>query len=293
MSKHFLKYVPHGIDSTKFFRYTEEADLARVAVMRQKMFQTDDVDFVVLYNNRNIRRKMTGNVVLAFRDFFLGLPEAVRQRARLLMHTQPVDDNGTDLIALIRDLAPEIPVTFSPNRIDTQGMNDIYNVSDVVINLASAEGFGLGTMEALMAEKMIVVNVTGGLQDQCGFRDEEGNFLDEDVHYKKAWGSNHDGRYKTHGEWVIPVWPTARTLIGSPPTPYIFEDYCTYEDAAKALREAYDMGPEERLRRGKLGREYAQTQGFSSEAMCQGFIDGIDHVLENWTPRQRFTLIKA
>ena len=36
--------------------------------------------------------------------------------------------------------------------------------------MASNEGFGLGTAEALMAGTPIVVNVTGGMQDQCGFK---------------------------------------------------------------------------------------------------------------------------
>jgi glycosyltransferase involved in cell wall biosynthesis len=289
----FIKYIPHGINETSFFRYTDAADLARVEEMRKGMFAGEKAEFVVLYNNRNIRRKMTGNVILAFREFVLGLPKDKRDGVRLVLHTQPVDDNGTDLIALIRDLAPEIKVTFSANRVDTRTMNDIYNVADVVINLASAEGFGLGTLEALMAEKLIIANVTGGLQDQMGFRDDAGNFVNEEEHFGKNWGSNHDGKYKTHGEWVLPIFPATRTLIGSPPTPYIFEDYCRFEDAAVALRQAYDMGKEELQRRGRLGREYALAEGFSARIMSQGFIDGIDAVLARWKPRERFTLIKA
>ena len=38
------------------------------------------------------------------------------------------------------------------------------------MNMASNEGFGLGTCESLMAGTPIIVNVTGGLQDQCGFQ---------------------------------------------------------------------------------------------------------------------------
>ena len=46
----------------------------------------------------------------------------------------------------------------------------LYNIADVTINMASNEGFGLGTCESLMCGTPISVNVTGGLQDQCGFR---------------------------------------------------------------------------------------------------------------------------
>ena len=43
-------------------------------------------------------------------------------------------------------------------------------MADVTINMASNEGFGLGTCESLMCGTPIIVNVTGGLQDQCGFK---------------------------------------------------------------------------------------------------------------------------
>ena len=90
---------------------------------------------------------------------------------------------------------------FIPERLDENDMNMLYNISDVTINIASNEGFGLGTAESLMAGTPIVVNVTGGLQDQCGFRKEDGSLLVKED-YTTEWGSNHDGRYKEHGEWV-------------------------------------------------------------------------------------------
>ena len=115
------------------------------------------------------------------------------------MKTQPVDDNGTDLIKVIRNIAPEINVLFFAERNDERTMNFIYNMADVTINIASNEGFGLGTAESLMAGTIpIVVNVTGGLQDQCGFKKEDGSLLMKED-YTTEWGSNHDGKYKEHG----------------------------------------------------------------------------------------------
>jgi glycosyltransferase involved in cell wall biosynthesis len=288
-----VKYVPHGINEKLFFKTTDDESKKRSAEMRQQMFNGEEIDFVVLYNNRNIRRKMTGDVILAYKEFWKTLTEQQRKRTRLLMHTQPVDENGTDLIALLRDVAPEIDVVFSAERVDTTTMNLIYDNADVVINLASNEGFGLGTLEAMMAEKMIIVNVTGGLQDQCGFKNEAGDFIHEDREYGADWGSNHDGRFREHGEWVVPVFPNNRALIGSPPTPYIFDDRCSWQDAARAIREVYNMGPEDRARRGALGRQYALTEGYSAKGMCDRFIEGIDTTLANWTPRARFTLHKG
>lgn len=288
-----IQYNPHGVNPKQFYKQTEPDALERIAKMRDNMVGGEPVDFVVTYNNRNIRRKMTGDVVLAFREFVLGLPEAQRNRCVLLMHTQPIDENGTDLIALIRDVAPEIRVVFSAERVAVQTLNDIYAVSDVVINLASNEGFGLGTAEAMMAEKMVIVNVTGGLQDQCGFKNEKGEYLHEDREYNADWGSNHDGRFLAHGEWVLPVFPTSRALIGSPQTPYIFDDRASWVDAANAIRQIYDMSPEERARRGKAGRDYLLAEGFTIEAMCERMADGITTTLNEWTPRKRFEMIKS
>jgi len=45
-------------------------------------------------------------------------------------------------------------------------------MADVTINVASNEGFGLATAESVMAGTPIIVTVTGGLQDQCGFREK-------------------------------------------------------------------------------------------------------------------------
>ena len=64
----------------------------------------------------------------------------------------------------------------------------LYNMADVTINIASNEGFGLGTAESLMAGVPIIVNVTGGLQDQCGFKNKDGSILSEND-FTKEWGS--------------------------------------------------------------------------------------------------------
>jgi glycosyltransferase involved in cell wall biosynthesis len=286
-----LKYIPHGCDAASFKRLTEEKDLARLADARKALFGGDEVDFVVMYNNRNIRRKCTGDVVLAYQKFFHMLTPEQQEKTRLLMHTQPVDENGTDLVRVIQDLAPEIKVTFSANRLETETMNDLYNIADVVINIASNEGFGLGTLEAILAEKMIIVNVTGGLQDQCGFK-IDGRYITEDD-FTKEWGSNHDGRIRDHGEWVVPIFPVSRSLAGSPATPYIFDDRVDWYEAADAMYTVYQMPKEEREARGKAGREYATTNGFSAAEMVQRFLDGLEETFTKWTPRKRYELLEV
>jgi hypothetical protein len=90
------------------------------------------------------------------------------------------------------------------------------------------------------------------------------------------------------------VFPTSRSLQGSPLTPYIFDDRASWEDAGDKLFELYKMGRVERKRRGLLGREYAMNDGMmTAEKMGELFIEHINTTLENFIPRERYTLVKA
>lgn len=296
-SKKVITYLPHGVDHKKKFYPIPSDDENGQNLLKQIKEQTlrnEQVDFVVFYNARNLRRKMTSDVLLAFNHFVKKLPKEKADRCRLVMHTQPVDENGTDLPAVIRDVTPDIKVVFSDSRVDATILNALYNMADVTINLASNEGFGLGTCESIMAGTPIIVNVTGGLQDQCGFMDEDGEYLDPEKHFDYDWGSNHDGRYKKHGEWAFPCFPTSRSLQGSPLTPYIFDDRCSWEEAGEHMFTLYNMTREERKRRGMAGREYGLTTGmFTAEKMGELFIEHINKTLDNWTPRERYSLVRT
>lgn len=262
--------------------------------MQKKLFGEENLpEFVLLYINRNVRRKMTSDVILAYNKFCNSLPEEDAKKCALVMHTQPMDEAGTNLLAVINDLKIKHKVVFDDNRLEPRFINLLYNIADVTINIASNEGFGLGTAESLMAGTPIVVNVTGGLQDQCGFKKEDGTYLTADD-YNAEFGSNHKGKYKEHGEWVKPVFPSTISLQGSIPTPYIFDDRCNWEDAADALRHWYDMGRDERKRRGKLGRDYVMNKeiGMNAEEMCRRFMQDMTTAFEKWEPRDRFTLFK-
>ena len=141
-----------------------------------------------------------------------------------------------------------------------------------------------------MAGKMIIANVTGGMQDQMRFEDEDGNWIDFDENFC----SNHFGTYKKHGEWAVPVFPTNMSIVGSIPTPYIFDDRCDFRDVAKAIEEVYNLDSDERVRKGNAGREWALSEEakMSAEKMCENVVECIDNTLETFTPRKSFELIK-
>jgi len=289
-----VTYVPHGCNTEAFYPITSLHDEWEELKSFRAGLADKDIEFIVLYNSRNIRRKMPGDVVLAFKTFCDMLPKEKADKCCLLMHTQPRDENGTDLPELVKAVAPDVKVYFSDSKLDNKHMNFLYNMADVTINIASNEGWGLSTTESLLTETPIIVNVTGGLQDQCGFKKEDGSYITVDD-YTTEWGSNHDGKYKECGEWAKPVFPSSISLVGSIPTPYIFDDRCRWDDAADKIKEWYDMGDEERKRCGELGREYAFSEkaGMTAEMMCQNFIDKMDTAFDKWTPRNRYEIVKV
>ena len=288
-------YVPHGINHTYFMPIDSlHKDYDKVSKFKQHIFSGKKYDFVVFWNNRNIRRKLPGDVVMAFKTFCDMLPKDESKKCALVMHTQPVDENGTDLPVVVDEMCPDYDVIFSNEKLDNNQMCWMYNMADVTINIASNEGFGLGTCESLMCGTPIVVNVTGGLQDQCGFKKEDGSYLTVDD-YNDDFQSNHRGKYKEHGEWVFPVFPSNISLQGSPPTPYIYDDRPSFEDAADGLKHFYDMGADGRQECGEKGVEFVQLEeiGMTAEHMSNRFIKDMDTAFEKWTPRKRYTLFKA
>ena len=294
-----VTYVPHGINEDLYYSLTElHSEWGEFEEFRKQKFDGNKYDFVLYYNNRNIRRKMTSDVILAFHTFCNTLSEEEADKCALLMHTQPRDENGTDLPVVVEAICPNRNVYFSDDRLDFKEMNFLYNIADVTINIASNEGFGLGTAESLMTGTPIIVNVTGGLQDQCGFK-YKGKHLDENdyseiqsLHDHKKWKNNED---LTWGEWVYPVWPSNRSLVGSIPTPYIFDDRCDYEDAADAIRYWYDMDVEKRNECGMAGYEFvcSDISMMTAKKMSQNFIDQMDKGFEMWKPRKRYTMYKT
>ena len=163
-------YIPHGIPEEKLYPIDEkDEEFKQLTGFKRQLTKGKDYDFVVFWNNRNIRRKLPADVIMGYKTFCDNLPKEKAEKCVLVMHTQPVDKNGTDLPEVVSNLCPDYDVIFSHNKLEDKQLNFIYNIADIQVNIASNEGFGLGTAEAVMAGTPIIVNVTGGLQDQCGF----------------------------------------------------------------------------------------------------------------------------
>jgi len=283
--KQVLHYVPHGINEQTFKPIPEDDTMLKKR--RGELLHDKEYDFVLFYNSRNVQRKRTSNIVLAYRTFCDSLPKEQAKKCCLILHTEIKCDAGTDLIAIKESLCPNYDIAFSPAKIAPTDMNILYNIADVTINLSSNEGFGLSTAESLMAGTPIIATVTGGLQDQIGQIKDDGT----PIEFTSNFGSNNVGKYKKHGVWAYPVWPATSYIQGSIPTPYIFDDMAKWEDAAEGMMYWYLMGKEKREACGLKGREWALGEGgINSKNMCNQFIKCMDYTLQNWEPVKQFGL---
>ena len=287
-----INYVPHGVNPEVFKPLgIEKIDKAYVD-FETRMKQGKDINFTVLFNSRNIRRKQIPDTILAFKYFVDKLSVEEKEETMLLLHTQPVDSNGTDLNAVIDLLAPSeegYNIHFTGGQLSAEEMNYLYNIADATILLSSNEGWGLALTESMLTGTPFIANVTGGMQDQMRFVDKKEQWFTPDAKVP----SNHNKTYTSHGEWVFPVYPSNKSIVGSPVTPYIWDDRCTPEDAAEQLEELYNLGSEQRIEVGRKGLEWATgpEAGFTSKIMGERVIENIDKLFKTWKPREKYELI--
>jgi hypothetical protein len=101
-------------------------------------------------------------------------------------------------------------------------MNYLYNIADTQILLSSNEGWGLSLTEALLTGTPIIANVTGGMQDQMRFEMKMVLGLILMLNFLQIIMVN----IKKCGIWAQPIFPSNRSIQGSPKTPYIWDDRC-------------------------------------------------------------------
>jgi glycosyltransferase involved in cell wall biosynthesis len=290
-----IEYVPHGLNHEIFKPISKTSkEWEEVQKYKKRIFGKSEPEFIVFFNSRNIRRKQIPDALMAFRLFLDKLPKEKAKKCALMLHTERVSDHGTDLPAVI-DLffndEYKNNVVFTNMHCSAYEMSLLYNMSDAQILLTSNEGWGLSLTEAMLCGLPIIANTTGGMQDQMRFEFEDGSWIDFDENFP----SNHRGTYKKHGEWAFPVYPTSRSIVGSPPTPYIFDDRCEPEDAADQIMAIYNLTPEEREAKGLKGREWAISDeaGFTSEHQGKRVIECFDKLFKTWEPRKHYEFINS
>ena len=214
-------HIPHTVDTEVFKKYSkQENDL-----IREQITPNHEDKLIFFWNNRNARRKQSGTLLFWFKEF---LDKVGPDKASLLMHTEPKDPHGQDLIQIIKKLGLEDhQVSLSVNKISPENLAKLYSAVDCTINISDAEGFGLGTLESLACETPIIVNMTGGLQEQV-----------------------------TNGtDWFgVGIEPCSKAVIGSQDVPYIYEDRISKQDFIDSIEEFYNKTKLEREEMGRKGR---------------------------------------
>ena len=252
-------YIPHAVDSDVFKPIDQEdVDLEsfKKAVFGEHY---DPNKFVFFWNNRNARRKQSGSLLFWFKDF---LDRVGHDKACLVMHTEIKDPNGQDLQAVIEHLGlTNGEVLFSQQKVEMPRLSMMYNMADCTVNISDAEGFGLATLESLSCGVPIIVNKTGGLQEQV---ENEG----------KKFG--------------IGLTPDSRAIIGSQQIPWIYEDRLGGKQVTDAFEEMYNMPKEERDKMGEAGRKYVMEK-YNFEKFNKTWVDLLTQIHEeegSWGTRK-------
>jgi len=121
-----VSYVPHGINTDLYKPIDVPTEF------RNEILGGKDYEFVLYWSNRNIRRKQPADVIVAFQKFCDKIGKEKADKCVLLMHTQPIDENGTDLPAVIEAVAPNCNIIFSEKRRLQEELNLLYNLADVI-----------------------------------------------------------------------------------------------------------------------------------------------------------------
>jgi len=225
-------FIPHALPDELFFPLPE-ADQKKQKLQVLGPERKDH--FTVFWVNRNARRKRPADVIEAWSKFMKMIEAEGKSDATLLMHTDPVDQEGPNLLVNVEAQGVVNSVVFSNQRIEFERMNILHNIADCCLNIAYAEGFGLATLEAMKVGNPIIAIKTGGLTRQVvDHRDGTENGIALDVEMK--------------------------SMVGSQMVPYIYEDYVSTDTVAKALYDMYTMGQEKRKMLGDKARKYVESE---------------------------------
>ena len=253
-------HLPHAVDTEIFQRLDSET----MAKFRQDSLAGDDnkKKMIFFWNNRNARRKQSGTLIWWFKDF---LDRVGHDNATLIMHTDPRDQHGQDLEAIIHELdLHHGQVKLSRDKVSPKALAHLYNLADCTINISDAEGFGLATLESLACETPIIVNMTGGLQEQVTNISK--------VSHKSIVSRNKKNKKVKQYAHGIGIEPSSKSIIGSQEVPFIYEDRLSEKNVVDSLMMMYELGKEKRKELGAAGRTHV-TENYNFENFSEGWDD--------------------
>jgi len=252
-------FVPHTVPSEVYFQFGND----QVSAAREKWLPEDKQDwFVGFWTNRNARRKRPNDLLWAWSKFLSRLEkEEGHRKAVLLMHTDPFDNEGPNLLALREHFGLRENIIFSTERVGFDQLNEYYNLSDFTINVSHSEGFGLSTLESMMTGTPIIAPCTGGQTRQV-----------------------IDHRDGSENGCALPI--EFQTMVGNQPVPYIIEDYTSVDTIADSIWDMYNMLGHEpyKIKLQEKVKEYADHE-FNYEKRIEQWDNLIEHTIQTWKTR--------
>ena len=227
-----VDYIPHSFPNNVFYKMKEK----EIKNYRNQILKEKEDWFLGVWINRNFRRKRPADVLKSWQIFLENLnQEYCHKKALLIMHTDPLDPDGTDLLEVAKELKVTEHVRFSQNELEFNEINMLHNISDFCLNISFAEGFGLTTLQTLYTGTPIIVNKTGGLIRQI---------IDKE-------------NLKTTG---IGLTPDITTISGVLNIPYLNEDYVSVEKVAKSIMVMFKKTSKERKALGQNGIDLIEKE---------------------------------
>ena len=262
-------YVPHAVNEAYFHPVKTDEEKEKIANLRKNITRGNTKKKIFFWNNRNARRKQSGTLIWWFKEW---LDKVGHDKATLLMHTDARDPHGQDLPHLINHLGLNAgQVLLSTNKVPSEQLASMYRAADYTINISDAEGFGLATLESLSCGTPIIVNMTGGLQEQI------------------TDGKNFFG---------FAIEPVSKTVIGSLQVPYIYEDRISQRDFEKTLTRALRNPTKKYKQMASQGRRHV-LKSYNFETFEKSWVELMDKVIEehgSWETRsgyQRWHLMEV
>ena len=257
------RYLPHAVSEEWFKPSSPE----QIKEFREQSLHKGDLEKVIFFwNNRNARRKQSGTLIWWFAEWLD--KNNLHDKAQLLMHTEPRDPHGQDLEHIINHLGlNRRQVLLSTQKVPPEHLAAMYNMVDCTINISDAEGFGLATLESLSCGTPIIVNLTGGLQEQV-----------------------------TNGEdfFGVGLMPTAKAIIGSQEVPYIYEDRVDKGQFFSALSKIFYCSAEARREMGLKGLQHVKNS-YNFKDFEKNWVEFMDEVVEengSWETRKGYQGIR-
>ena len=227
-------FIPHALPEELFFKLPKQ----EIEKYRQQILGSEKKDdFILFWVNRNAKRKRSSDVIWSWSKFVEKAKNinGEKFKATLLMHTDPNDVEGPNLLAVAEHFGVSDSIIWSNNRIEFEKMNILHNISDACLNISFAEGFGLATLEAMQCGKPIIATKTGGLTRQVvDHRDGSENGVALSVDFQ--------------------------SIVGSQSLPFIYEDYSSIDTISDGIMKLYLMSKEDRDNLGEKARQYVMSE---------------------------------